>query len=152
MIRHNEHSLVALVIEMVPSARNAIGQSLKQLWKTLSHLELYHAALKFGCISFDDKETNWLFNTRLTQPWPQSQRHVPQVFQEVTAHAELGRIALYFQKKVECNVMPMFAQWKVIREVIWLSVPGENRPALPCELVTIILKHLGLNFILVQPV
>ena len=99
MIRHNEHSLVALVIEMVPSARNAIGQSLKQLWKTLSHLELYHAALKFGCISFDDKETNWLFNTRLTQPWPQSQRHVPQVFQEVTAHAELGRIALYFQKR-----------------------------------------------------
>ena len=145
MIRHNEHSLLALVLKKVPEAREGIGRALQTTWKTLEHLKLYHAALKYGSISLDSELTHWLLNTRMTQPWPQRFRYAPEAFEEASAHSELARITLYFENKVGCRALPKFAQWKIIKEVIWLTVSGENRPALPQELVALIFQHVPVH-------
>lgn len=146
MIRHNEQSIIAIVIAAVPGARNAIGRALMNSWKNLAHIGLYRAALKYTCVALGSNAADWLLGTRLTLPWPQRQRSLPEDFQEAEAHAELGRIALYFQNKVACNTMPKYAQWQIIKQVIWLTVANETRPALPCELVNLILRGVGLDF------
>ena len=148
MLRHGEASIVASVIEQVPEAREDIGRALQASWITIAHLQLYCAAVKYGCVSLDDKMTDWLLHTRITQPWPEKQRASNETFKDAIALRELGRIALYFDRKAECSVLPKYVQWRIVKEVLWLTVQGENRPALPREIVSLILKGLHCDFTL----
>ena len=146
MLRNNGASMVAVVLREVPQAREAIGNALRQTWGTLAHLKLYRSALKYGCVTLDDPKVGWLLNTRLTQPWPTKQRADAETFEEASALAELGRISLYFQGKAAINVLPKYAQWNIVKQVLWLTTAGDFRPALPREIVSLILSKVGADF------
>lgn len=146
MLRQGEASLVATVIEQVPEARHDIGRALKASWNTLAHLRLYCAAVKYECIALGDKRVGWLLGTRITQPWPEKQRAAKETFEEAAALKELGTMALYFRGKTECNTLPKHVQWKIIRVVLWLTAKEDQRPALPWEIVLLVLSKMGLAF------
>ena len=143
MVRSNRHAHVLQAIEEVPSARAAIGRGLADIWKQIANLQLYAGALRWECAALGGKEAAWLFETRLRQPWPARQREPPSIFAEAESLRELGRMALYFEKRADARVLPEYAARRIIAAVKGLMWGEERRPPLPNELITTILYHAG---------
>lgn len=147
LIQNNQHAVVAQAIAEVPAAREAVGIALETVWKTVANMELYAAALRWNCVSIDSRAAQWLLETRLQQPWPARQRDPPvkpwQNFAEAESLRQLGRMALYFEKKTEACALPDYAARRIIGMVRRLMVAGDHRPALPHDIIVIILTKAG---------